>query len=352
MVAPQQFPNDPEVTAEKEAVRWLVRVQSCVLSETEKAHFATWRSNAANASAYQQVSGFWGTIDSTINEVAATPEILRERERILAQLSRRRFYRTAGIAAGVAFLVITSLTLLANIRPALTKVRATLASLQAPSEGMYATTVGERSTVTLRDGSVLTLNTDSAARVAFSEQERRIILTRGQALFEVAKNQSRPFVVYAGDERIVATGTAFDVRLDTTAVEVTLVEGHVLVDHADNAVRLKTIPQSAELSAGERLVARPGDVISVSPANVESVTSWTTGKLVFLNTRLSDAIAEENRYTHTPLNLADDSLADLRVNGVFRAGQPAEFARAVAQIYPLSIKDGPDGQIRIITRTN
>ena len=88
----------------------------------------------------------------------------------------------------------------------------------------------------------------------------------------------------------------------------------------------------------------------VSAANIERATSWTSGKLMFLDTRLADAIVEANRYTRMPLILEDPALADLRINGVFRAGQPAEFARAIEQVHPIAINYGADGAIRIVAK--
>jgi len=194
------------------------------------------------------------------------------------------------------------------------------------------------------------LDTDSAATVAFDEHERKIILTRGQAMFEVATQAQRPFVVYAGDQRVVATGTVFDIRLDRAAVEVTLLEGHVIVDQAGAAAG-RDGHSSASLNAGQRLVAKAGSAVSVGAADVVQISGWTGGKLVFSGTRLADAVAESNRYTPAPISLAESSLSDMRINGVFRAGQPAEFARAVEQIYPVTVDYLPDGQIRISAKT-
>ncbi|MEJ1961315.1 MAG: FecR domain-containing protein [Gammaproteobacteria bacterium] len=72
----------------------------------------------------------------------------------------------------------------------------------------------------MRDGSAITLNTDSQLRVALTEAERRVDLKQGEAFFEVAKDSTRPFVVEAGRKRVVAVGTKFSVRRDGDFVEV------------------------------------------------------------------------------------------------------------------------------------
>ena len=206
--------------------------------------------------------------------------------------------------------------------------------------------------ITLPDGSELSLNTDSAVEVRFDHAERRLVLLRGQALFEVAKGQSRPFVVHAGGKRIVATGTAFDVRLDHSILELTMVEGQVLVHPlAGNASRGdRKLTPGLPLHAGERLVARAGRPVAISDVDIGRATSWMQGKLVFLDTTLEDAIAETNRYSTTKVVLADPRLAGLKVSGVFRTGQPEQFARAVAEIHPVAVRASPDGTIFVDPR--
>lgn len=340
MAASNSMPQDSRASHASEAVQWFLRARGGQLSENDRARFEAWHREPANAAAYAKARHVW----SAVGEVAFEPEILRAREKIVAQLNRRRSYTTVAIAASVA--AVIGVALLTNIaQPVIDRVHAWLSATPDYVSVAHATRVGERSTVTLSDGSILTLNTNSAAVVAFDEHERKITLTRGQALFEVAKNQNRPFVVDAGDRRVVATGTAFDVRVERSQVEVTLVEGRVLVGGLGN-----TSSRPAALRPGERLIAASG-AVSIAAANVEQITSWTTGKLTFLDSRLDAAIEEMNRYTLTPIRLADPSLASLRVNGVFRAGQPAEFARAIAQIHRIDVAHDKDGALLIVARS-
>jgi transmembrane sensor len=343
-----QLPKGSSENVAEEAAQWLLRLRSGAMNEAEKAHFQVWHADEANAEAFSRASRVW----SAISEVSTNPKILQERNRIIAKVNRRQTFRATIVAASVALLTIGGgIALISNVDLVSTEIRTAFGGSPWPSGGRFETTIGQRSAITLSDGSVLTLNTDSAATVAFDDAERKIILTRGQAMFDVAKHQPRPFVVYAGDQRIVATGTAFDVRLNKAAVEVTLVEGHLVVERA-SSTRTQPMHRNSVLSAGERLVATAGETVSVSSADVERITAWTEGKLVFLDTRLDDAIAESNRYTRNSVILADKSLADLRISGVFRAGQPAEFARAVAEIYPVAVEYRPDGEIRLSHRAN
>lgn len=317
--------------SEQQAVDWLLRMEKGALNASEMKEFNDWRALGDNELAFTRARRLWLAVD----EVSSS-EIIKGNDQLTAQENRRRRFIGAAIAASILVLGVSA---------------AFIRGIQDPSEIMRtaaATAVGERAAITLKDGSVLTLNTNSAANVFYDHKERKIELTRGQALFKVAKNQRRPFVVYAGDRRIVATGTTFDVRLDEAAVAVTMVEGHVLVGRPEVKGEKGAYSQ-VELGAGQRLVAKRGadSLVSITFTDPHLATSWISGELIFRDVRLADAIAEANRYTRTVIVLEDDTLGNELVNGVFRAGQPSEFARALSQIFPISVDYDADGQIRL-----
>lgn len=224
-----------------------------------------------------------------------------------------------------------------------------------PDDGIYQTAVGERSVVALDDGSVITLNTDSEMEVIFASDTRVVRMRRGQAHFEVAPDPARPFRVIADDQVITALGTAFDVRMASDAVTVLLLEGRVSVDQAatlDYAARLREHIPLVELVPGERLVARRtrgGSDVSrpatIEVADIERATSWRTGRLIFDDEPLSGAVAEFNRYTTTPIVIADQAAADYRISGVFRIGQTTSFLAAVEAITPVRATRDADGRI-------
>jgi len=206
----------------------------------------------------------------------------------------------------------------------------------------YETAIGERSTITLPDGSLVTLNTNSRIEVDFTGATRAVRLVRGQGYFEVEKDIGRPFIVTAGDKRIVALGTAFDVRFDNKdLVEVTLVHGLVDVDDVANetANGADLGPDAAKirLEPGERLVAKANASPAVEKTDTVEETSWTTGKLIFRDRPLNAVVEEMNRYSVQKLVLADDErLADMRVNGAFNAGRATSFVSALEAMHPLT----------------
>jgi transmembrane sensor len=212
----------------------------------------------------------------------------------------------------------------------------------------YATGVGERLNVTLDDGSTVELDTASRLEVAYSAARRELRLVAGQALFQVAHNKARPFIVTAGDRRITATGTAFEVRLDGRRVRVVLVEGHVVV--ADAAPGQAVPSAGQELSAGEQLVARPAGPMSVGPADLDRTSSWRRGQLIFRDDTLPAAVAEFNRYTTTRLVVDDPAVAALKISGVFGSASTDDFIAAIEAYFPVDAEMRATGTIALVKR--
>jgi transmembrane sensor len=174
--------------------------------------------------------------------------------------------------------------------------------------------------------------------VHYAAGERRIRLDRGEALFEVAKNPARPFIVVAGDEQVRALGTVFMVRRGAAAVAVTLLEGKVSVTTPERSDHRP----STVLAPGQRLTVRAEVGAALDRPKLDAVTAWRRGQAVFDNTALIDAAAELNRYGGRTLVIGDPSLSGLKVSGGFATSDTAEFAAAVAALYDLSIEQDGD----------
>lgn len=179
----------------------------------------------------------------------------------------------------------------------------------------YVTEVGDTDTVTLADGSRVTLNTDTRLRVSLESQERRIELERGEAFFDVARDPSRPFVVAVGAQRVVAVGTQFSVHKERDAVRVVVAEGRVLV----GGEALIEAGSVAETKAAHVTVHRN------AASQVEQLLSWRQGMISFHATPLTDAVAEFNRYSARKIVIQDASIADIRVGGSFRSTNAEAF---------------------------
>ena len=324
------------------AAAWHDRLQREEGSEETRLEFNRWVAQSPeHRSAYAAVDRAW----SALRDCAHEPEILALRHEAALRLSRgnSRSLRPLRFATAVALVLALGgvATLLASRSPAERSIL---------TDRTYTTTVGERLIVTLLDGSQVTLDTQSQLRVVWSKHERRVHLIRGQALFEVAKDRTRPFVVEADNQRLVAVGTAFDVRMDDRKLKVTMIEGTVRVERATGAafrgsdapaappgLSMTSASPVVMLTAGEQLVVDAQSEDHVLPADPDRATSWRRGQIIFDDTRLADAVGELNRYTQTQIVLADPTLADLRLSGAFATGRPNVFVEAVTSYFAIAV---------------
>jgi transmembrane sensor len=205
----------------------------------------------------------------------------------------------------------------------------------------YATGLGERRTLTLTDGSSVTLNTSSRIEVAYRAGERAITLHSGQAAFDVAPDSRRPFVVSAAGRRIRALGTIFDVHVHGVELEVTLLEGKVSVTGQGPVI---------ELAPGQQLAAAAGAAPAIRAADIARVTGWRSGWIVFDRSSLAEAIEEVGRYTRERIVCDDPRLQGLHVSGTFRTGEVDGFIDALAQVHPLTIDRSVPGEVRLTWR--
>ncbi|WP_337828496.1 FecR family protein [Pseudonocardia sp. TMWB2A] len=200
-----------------------------------------------------------------------------------------------------------------------------------PSGG-YETAVGEQLAVTLDDGSHVALNTDTFIKPEFTREARVIEIKRGEALFDVAHDTSRPFIVRFGDDYVRATGTRFAVRIDRGKFEVSLIEGGVVAGRDGKPTTVR------HLVPGERIRLVDARAPLVDRPDLDSQLAWRSGEVVFDNVPLHAAIREMNRYSHTKLALADPAMGEQRLSGVFAVTNNSEFAAAAAGLYGYKVR--------------
>lgn len=230
-----------------------------------------------------------------------------------------------------------------------------------PPEALtYRTAIGGLATVPMSDGSKITLNTATEITLQVTNKERRVNLTQGEAFFDVAKDPSRPFVVYADGQRVIAVGTKFAVRLKPEAVQVTVTEGRVRLEQQRSFLNLidgdwisreaGTTERRPVLTPGT--VARANDeIVSIEQqpvADVEHALSWRSGYVVLRDAYLRDAIAEFNRYNEHQLVIADASLAEIQIGGNFQASNVDGFVRLLEEGFGIQAQER-DGRI-VLTR--
>jgi transmembrane sensor len=215
----------------------------------------------------------------------------------------------------------------------------------------YATQVGEQRSISLADGSMIELNARSQVRIRFSKEQRSVDLIEGQALFHVAKDRARPFVVTSDGTQVRAVGTEFDVYQKHGGTIVTVVEGRVAIVreglaapensdgltsgsatpnlslHPDVDASSPVVPGIVYLSAGEQLTVTPKVEKKTTHPNVVAATAWTQHRLVFDAATLGDVVEEFNRYNARPLVLHDTALASFPISAAFSSTDPASLVR-------------------------
>ncbi len=364
--------GDNSERVEEVAVQWFVRQQSDTWSDADQAEFDAWRDAAiTHRIHYLRVSTTWDNA-ARLKALGAgvAPGVIPPRG---SWGDARYFKGTAEPPVSPVSGEVTSV----GVSPR----RSRLWALSfAASVGIllivagifnsrtdyftgehYTTKVGGLNNVPLADGSSVTLNTDTSIRVALANDERRIRLEKGEAFFEVAKDRTKPFVVYAGDKRIIAVGTKFSVRRDAGDVQVVVTEGRVRLATADavdspgaeldlgrppsTAARgAETNPTSTFLDAGA--VARASDaaivVSETSDANAAQMLAWRTGYVAFQDTPLADAVEEFNRYTARKIVIEDPSIAAILVGGNFRSNNTAAFLDLLQTGFPVAVEESED----------
>jgi ferric-dicitrate binding protein FerR (iron transport regulator) len=262
----------------------------------------------------------------------------------------------------------------------------------------YATDIGERRSLTLADGSTVDLNARSKLRVEFNKQERRVLLLAGEALFQVAKDKNRPFIVASGEASVRAVGTQFDVYRKEGGTTVTVLEGRVavystaaiepasqgsastLAGASTHSAQLPdrgppgAVPLASEssssgntplqpyapvgladpsgsgavfLSAGEQVTVTPTQILPApAHADIAATTAWIQRRLIFDGSRLSDVVQEFNRYNRRQIIVAGAELSDFHVSGVYSSSDPASLIRFLRDQPGVKITESAD-EVRI-----
>jgi transmembrane sensor len=301
----------------------------------EEQQFNEWlNADPANGEAYDQVSRSW----EISGLAAADPTVLAMRNEALTERPRERGdHAKLWGALATAAMVVIAFTGVSLTNPGL--IQGARDAAMQRDHFVLRTGVGERATATLEDGSTVTLNTGTTLEINFTRLRRDVRLVAGQALFKVAHDTARPFVVAAAAREVVAVGTEFEVRLDGEKVRVALLQGRVRVQPIQS--RGAAADESATMIPGEQLVASSAG-LELHHANVEELVSWQTGRIRFEDTRLADAVAEMNRYNHARIEIVDPSLADIRISGSFRTGESWTFAEAISEAFDFSAESTGD----------
>jgi transmembrane sensor len=304
------------------ASAWIAKLERG-LSENEISELRDWLSaDTENAVVLMSMSELWDDMD-TLSRLADLFPVPTHRH--------RRFPLTGfSVAAALVVAVVLASWVAFNAGPLSGPPNQQENTLVESAQDVYETAIGEQSTVTLSDGTLVVLNTNSLLRVAFTDEYRLLTLDRGEVNVRVAKDASRPLTVIAGNQVFQAIGTAFNVEInEDQRIELVVTEGKIRVgvrerhNGAPGATRPKVLDESAlTVSAGEELILGENgkEITPVSPEEIEVKLSWRSGDLIFRGEPLEEAVREVGRYTSVEFIILDDDLKKVRVAGWFKAG--------------------------------
>ena len=338
-------PNDIS-TVEFEASEWLVLLSAPDVSADDRARFQAWlAADPRHQRVYRRQQAAWSAIPDMTHlaylKEAPEPGALARLAGVaqaLAAAARPTLAGPLAPAAGFAAAVLIAGTL----------VLTGPGPWQAAPD--HATAVAEIRDVTLADGSVVTLGAASALDVAFTDAERRVSLTHGEAFFAVARDADRPFVVAAGDTLVRVIGTKFDVHHGAQAVRVSVLEGRVEVSRPDKVTEPTAPSARRVLTAGQQVVAaRQGDIAPTRRVEPAELASWREGRLVYVDAYLRDVVADVNRYYPGQIALGDDAAADLQLTVSFRTDQIDRMIQVLTASLPLEVERA--GGARIVLRS-
>jgi transmembrane sensor len=204
----------------------------------------------------------------------------------------------------------------------------------------YTTAVGEIRDVTLADGSVVTLDTNTTLRAKIDGKVRRLALDKGGAYFAVFHDKAHPFQVALADRQVIVTGTHFATSLRDGRARVELLEGSVEVSQP----RSSTEP--VHLVPGDQITYQSGSAVR-REAHIEpaSAVAWHQRRLVFQDAALSQVLAELGRYTDARIRLADPALGRQRVTAMLPLDGRGTVIDRAAKVLPVMLKNTGPGEV-------
>ncbi len=336
----------------EEAAEWFVALQDP--DQQTRTEFAVWlRASPENIREFMAVTALWDTLpeltsqpsaDELISNVSSMQNIVElsaagpmPRVAANAPQSRRKWL---GFAAAASIVGLSLSIVWSELNP--------------PADpNFHSTMVGEMSSLALPDGSVVTLNTQTSVRVAYSETHRDIHLITGEALFDVTKDAVRPFRVFTEHGVVRAVGTQFNVHSRATEMTVTVVEGEVDVQANSNLTRagnsltnqggssVSVAPEPVRLIVGQQ--ARVSAEVAVSEAVTAKAIAWQERRLIFEALPLKDVINEFNRYNDRPILIADPALEVLPITAIFQSNDPESFVDFLSQMRHADSRRRSDG---------
>jgi len=343
--------NSPQKSADNilrsEAAAWIAQLETGDLSGGDITALKEWVNRSPqHKMELQKLAKLWGMLDE--------PPLLRElldqnhaQQRhmtsspVRKKSVRKIFWTTAtGVCAAICLMLAISFYQTSLMQ----------------EDRQIMTAVGQIETIDLKDGSVISINTDTQLDISFSAKERRIRMLSGEAIFEVAHDEKRPFLVHVGKNQIRAVGTAFAIRIDQQDMRLTVTDGRVemaktLNDAPSDNDNTSQAPQPIAILLKGQSVEMKDDVLgaisSLEQDQIDRKLSWQKGVLEFAGEPLQHVVTELTRYTSISFEIADEDLASLPVGGVFRIGETDKLLEVLEQSFGIKVSQTNPNKIQL-----
>ena len=307
---------------DEQAAYWYLKLEEPQVSAEEIQAALAWQADPENRAAFERIENFWRAWPPEIVVSASVEPPKRVRPHTLWQ-------------AAAAVVAVVSMSVWAVV------------SLQGqPGEPVareYASSVGRIRTVWLEDGTEVILGGATSIRASFAENIRRIVMSEGEALFLVAKDTDRPFIVDVPNGSARVLGTTFNVHRGPDETTITVLEGRVQVSPPSWRQGA-----SAVLNAGTQVAASlDGAVGRIREVNPQEVASWHSGRMVFVDRTLRSVVADLNRYSSKPVTLAATDVADMRVSGNIKLDQMEIWLQALGPAFGIDLLHHEHGMILV-----
>jgi transmembrane sensor len=300
-------PGERDVYAVRaEAAAWLARLRSEERTAEDERGFRAWLAESeAHRAAFEVTNGVFEMAGAARRAAVRAP---------VQHVTRRHVLRTGvGLAAasmaGIAFYLRSGTT--------------------------YATEIGEQRDVSLEDGTVVRLDTNSEIRVSMNDQRRRVQLRRGRAHFDVAEDPTRPFQVIAREQVVTASHGEFDVSEEGVLVSVLPQAAPVQVAAERAATAGVSSPRT--IMPGQLVVFAEDKVVRQEQPEMKRATAWRYGRLALFEEPLADAVTQMNRYTRRPIVILDAGISQMRISGNYSVGDAQAFATSISVLLPVEV---------------
>ncbi len=323
---------------EAEALHWVERMNTGDLSDQDMEAYVEWmEADSAHADAFRRLDAAWIATADAAGDIRARfgPEARADDAPSSLSAAVLAFLRpglTPRFAATVAAAVAIVIVALQPPAPSSTDIIA------------YRAGADVRRDVELDDGTRVTLNVNAEMAVSFDSGQRNVRLRAGEAYFDVARDESRPFVIEAGDGRVAVLGTAFNMRLTEHGFTVAVTEGRVAVsptpDLPDANSQVLTPDQAADVDT--RIAA-----LTLFPVDADAISAWRRGQLIYRDAPLAEVIGDISRYVGANIVLDDSELSSELFTGVLTTDVPDAMVERLIELMDLHAVADESGTISI-----